>query len=197
MVSEKQMISVQQKKERVLQSAILLFSKNNYDGTTMADIAKHAGVSFGSVSSYFGNKEELYNACINQIVLELFEQMLDFNAEATNVKEELLNMIRNQIKLIANRKEQLILMSQVTDSCDRFPTAFKVLNEATVDIQKKIVQLLANGQEQGQIEEGNFELIAISYTSLLLGMRLAFADNPTDEFWENCVPIAYRLFGPK
>ena len=74
MVSEKQMISVQQKKERVLQSAILLFSKNNYDGTTMADIAKHAGVSFGSVSSYYGNKEELYNTCINHLYSYKYRQ---------------------------------------------------------------------------------------------------------------------------
>lgn len=196
-MSEKQTITIQQKKDRVLQSAILLFAKNNFDATTMADIAKHASVSFGSVSSYFGNKEELYNACINQIVIELFEQMLDFNVEATNVKEELLSMIRKQIKLIANRKEELILISQVVDSFERFPAAFKMLNDATVDIQKKIMKLLLNGQKQGHIEEGNLEIIAISYTSLLLGLRLAFADNPTDEFWENSVPIAYRLFGPK
>ncbi|NLW81134.1 MAG: TetR/AcrR family transcriptional regulator [Desulfovibrionales bacterium] len=48
------------KRDRILAAAQELFADYGYAGTTMRIIAERAGVAFGLVSHYFGNKENLF-----------------------------------------------------------------------------------------------------------------------------------------
>ncbi|SFL23336.1 transcriptional regulator, TetR family [Desulfomicrobium norvegicum] len=48
------------KRDEILAAAQSLFAEYGYAGTTMRMIAEHAGVAFGLVSHYFGNKEKLF-----------------------------------------------------------------------------------------------------------------------------------------
>lgn len=48
------------KRDEILAAAQALFAEYGYAGTTMRMIAQHAGVAFGLVSHYFGNKEKLF-----------------------------------------------------------------------------------------------------------------------------------------
>jgi AcrR family transcriptional regulator len=48
------------KRDEILASAQALFAEYGYAGTTMRMIAERAGVAFGLVSHYFGNKEKLF-----------------------------------------------------------------------------------------------------------------------------------------
>src|SRR5882672_10260277 len=60
MVSEKISEATQPKREAILQAARTLFAKKGYDETTIADIAKEAGIAVGTVYLYFRNKREVY-----------------------------------------------------------------------------------------------------------------------------------------
>lgn len=48
------------KRDEILVAAQALFAEYGYAGTTMRMIAERAGVAFGLVSHYFGNKEQLF-----------------------------------------------------------------------------------------------------------------------------------------
>jgi AcrR family transcriptional regulator len=48
------------KRDEILSAAQALFAEYGYAGTTMRMIAQRAGVAFGLVSHYFGNKEKLF-----------------------------------------------------------------------------------------------------------------------------------------
>jgi len=48
------------KRDEILSAAQTLFAEYGYAGTTMRMIAQRAGVAFGLVSHYFGNKEKLF-----------------------------------------------------------------------------------------------------------------------------------------
>jgi len=48
------------KRDEILAAAQALFAEYGYAGTTMRMIAEKAGVAFGLVSHYFGNKEKLF-----------------------------------------------------------------------------------------------------------------------------------------
>lgn len=48
------------KRDEILAAAQALFAEYGYAGTTMRMIAERAGVAFGLVSHYFGNKENLF-----------------------------------------------------------------------------------------------------------------------------------------
>ncbi|MCB0350874.1 MAG: TetR/AcrR family transcriptional regulator [Bdellovibrionales bacterium] len=53
-------------KDAISSSAIELFSKRGFDGVSIRDIANLAGVHFSSIRYHFGDKEDLYNACISK-----------------------------------------------------------------------------------------------------------------------------------
>ncbi len=48
------------RRDEILAAAQTLFAEYGYAGTTMRMIAEQAGVAFGLVSHYFGNKEKLF-----------------------------------------------------------------------------------------------------------------------------------------
>jgi TetR/AcrR family transcriptional regulator, mexJK operon transcriptional repressor len=197
MSSEYQKSVIEQKKEKVLESAIQLFSKKGYDATTISEIAKAANVSFGLVSTYYGNKEELFTVCITKPAETYLEEMLMFNTQPLSFKHEITQMINNHIKIISNRKDYLRLLVQVNSQYERFPNAFQVANIYTQKLTNKIEVLIHNGQVEDQLILENAEKIAIAYVGLLFGLRLSYADDPTSEDWNQFAEIALRLFGPK
>jgi AcrR family transcriptional regulator len=61
----------QPKREAILVASRTLFTENNYEDVTIADIAKKAGVAVGTVYLYFRNKRDVYTA----VALDLEERM--------------------------------------------------------------------------------------------------------------------------
>lgn len=53
-------------KENILNAAIELFSNRGYDGVSIREIATLADVHFASIRYHFGDKEDLYRACISK-----------------------------------------------------------------------------------------------------------------------------------
>ena len=53
---------IHDKRQAILLAAYKLFAKQNYENTTIADIAKVANVAVGTVYLYFRNKHEIYSS---------------------------------------------------------------------------------------------------------------------------------------
>ncbi|HXB44278.1 MAG TPA: TetR family transcriptional regulator [Puia sp.] len=54
------------KREHILAIAEKLFGDNGFDGTSVRDIAQHANVNLAMISYYFGSKEKLLEALLEQ-----------------------------------------------------------------------------------------------------------------------------------
>lgn len=197
MANDNKKRTIEMKKDSVLKAAIRLFAEKNYEATTMAEIAREANVSFGSVSIYFRNKEELFMACIVQPLEEFTKSLLEFDTSPNSYREEIQTFILKHFKLFSTQKEYLRLLVQVIGQYERFSEAFKVVNENNEKINNKVSQLIVNGQQANQLAKGDAEKIAIAYVSLLFGLRLSYADDPSLENWNHFAEIAMRLFGPK
>jgi AcrR family transcriptional regulator len=52
--------------ERILDSAFSVFGERGYQATTLKEIALGAGISSGSVYTYFSDKESLFKAAVNR-----------------------------------------------------------------------------------------------------------------------------------
>ena len=68
-----------ERKQKILSSGFKLFCEHGYYKTNTIEIAKHAGVSTGSVYSYFKDKREIYIAAFDSYLEEisgrLFEEL--------------------------------------------------------------------------------------------------------------------------
>lgn len=51
-----------QRREEIMAAAKAVFARNGFHATTIADIAKQAGLAYGSIYWYFDSKDELFHA---------------------------------------------------------------------------------------------------------------------------------------
>lgn len=72
---------------RLIDSAMRLFGERGFGAATTRDIAVDAGVNAPALQYYFGNKEGLYQACVEYIIERVWEQV----REAVDDAERLLD----------------------------------------------------------------------------------------------------------
>ena len=69
-------------RKRILTSAIDIFAQAGFDASSLADIARLAGVKKALVQYHFATKEQLWQACASQIWTERNQQLAGFIADA-------------------------------------------------------------------------------------------------------------------
>lgn len=65
---------------RVIEAALVMFSRHGYSGTTLAMIAQEAGYSRGPIYWHFRNKDDLYQAVLEYSQLPLEALLLEAQA---------------------------------------------------------------------------------------------------------------------
>ncbi|WP_421383972.1 TetR/AcrR family transcriptional regulator [Bacillus salacetis] len=185
------------KRQGILRAAIKIFSENGFAETTIAAIAKEAGVSFGTVFTYFETKETLYEAAILEPLEEIkpFFYEVETRFQGTPI-EAIRQMIDFHVDLFSERSEFLRLIQQVLGRPDRFPKLFEELDHFVDTFVESITPVIEKGQGQEVFYDESPALIAQSYLSILNGMRLTFIDEPTHSIWPALTIQALRLFGP-
>lgn len=58
-------------RERILESALKLFGERGLTGVSIREIGRGAGVTLATVHHHFGTKQQLYDACIDSLYVEM------------------------------------------------------------------------------------------------------------------------------
>ena len=77
MTANKESSKSEAKTKAILQGAIAEFLKGGYAATSMDRVAKAAGVSKATVYSHFGDKENLFNAVMQDLVKDKFQTVMN------------------------------------------------------------------------------------------------------------------------
>ncbi|MEK3974691.1 MULTISPECIES: TetR family transcriptional regulator [unclassified Psychrobacillus] len=194
-LSEKQILNMQTRRQIILDSATYLFATEGYEGTTIKKVAEAAKVSFGSVFTYFKDKEELFYTVVVEPLEELSNQVLAFNPDAKDLLNELENMIKTHIRLYAGINNYLGLVVQVVGQHQRFPRVFEKLDVFHDEFKAKVILLIKNGQKNNLFIQQDPSIVATLYTSLLIGIRLNTTDNESSIMWDRFIPSTIHLFG--
>ncbi|MGD6965544.1 TetR/AcrR family transcriptional regulator [Rossellomorea vietnamensis] len=185
------------KRSSILKAAVKQFSENGFAETTIAAVAKEAGVSFGTVFTYFETKQALYEAAILEPLEEIKPYFSEVNDQFKGSPlEKIKEMIQCHINLFSDRSEFLRLIQQVLGSPERFPALFEELATFVNDFVGSVIPVIEEGQREGVFYKESPSLIAESYLSILNGMRLTFTDESTHSIWNSLTIQALRLFGP-
>ncbi|PAE24942.1 MULTISPECIES: TetR/AcrR family transcriptional regulator [Bacillaceae] len=195
-LSEQQITNMKKRRETILEAATYLFAAEGYEGTTIKKIAQAANISFGSVFTYFKDKEELFYTAVAEPLHELSVKIFDFNTDAEDPMLELEKMIRGHIKLFAGINNYLALVVQVVGQHQRYPAIFAKLDAFHDEFREKVSQLVKNGQRKGVLVQQDPLTAATLYTSLLIGIRLNSTDERYSNVSESYASSAINLFGP-
>lgn len=119
-------ISDKNSKEKILSTATKLFAKKGFNGVSIREICKEAGVNICMISYYFGGKKELYSGIIDNLIerqTEYASMFLDLNKSPSEL----------------SKKEQVDLLMMLLD---KFSDFFYSKN-----ISKDLITLLLREQQ--------------------------------------------------
>ncbi len=97
-------MSKSERRDMVVKSAVKIFIKKGYHGTTIEDICKATGIAQGTIYIHFKNKLDVFRAVLNSIRDQFFSIMRPLFAEnhedVSSSGNEALNYIREKTLLI-------------------------------------------------------------------------------------------------
>lgn len=81
----------EQSKQRIIKEATRLFAHKSFEAVSIREICKNAEVNICMISYYFGGKQELYNAIINDLIekqTKYVSSFLDLNTEPKTLSKD-------------------------------------------------------------------------------------------------------------
>ncbi|MFC4618449.1 TetR/AcrR family transcriptional regulator [Camelliibacillus cellulosilyticus] len=184
------------KRNSILEAAIRLFAQNGFAGTKVSDIAKEAGVSFGTVFTYFENKETLFKAAMLEPLSRLEERFLNVPPLKSTVLDQLETMVIQHLKPEAMSRDYLQLVQQVLGQPAQHEALMEAIDAFYAKADEIIAPIICNGQKVGELEKRDVSVIFTSYLSFIVGVRLTLTEKRLKEIWQELVPQALKLFGP-
>jgi len=157
------------KRDDILNAALLLFVEQSYTGTTVPDIANKANVGTGTIYRYFESKEVLINDLYQYWVTELERTLIYKFPTKASIREQFHHLI-HQIIAFAHRNIHALLF--IDNNSGRH-----YLNEHSRKMFNRILnylcEFLENGKRQGLITPlPSNALIAIVYGALVYLYRI-------------------------
>ena len=117
------------KRRQVMDGARAVFTKLGFDGASMNDIARAAGVSKGTLYAYFESKDRLFESMIREDRAVQAERLLDFSHDGDDV-EALLKRFGHRMIDMMLRPETLPQTRMVLSACAKFPNLGRAFYEA-------------------------------------------------------------------
>ena len=157
------------KRQQILEGARRCFLAQGFDGASMNDIVKAAGVSKGTVYAYFPSKEKLFVALIYQDRRRQAEQSTVILDEGRPVGEVLYDFGLSMVKLMSS-DESIAQVRTVVAVADKFPEIGRSFYEAGPAFAvAKIGAYLSKRMAAGDLRNADPELAAFQFIDVISG----------------------------
>lgn len=146
-------------RERILREATRLFGQQGYAATSVREVVESAGVTKPTLYYYFGNKEGLFEACI-QVHLEGIRALMDqLTTEVTSVRDRLREFFELYVRGGLENPDSVWLLIRVTSIAHpedpRIQTAIAFMKELD-----RLADLIQIGIDTGEIRSDIDPLVA-------------------------------------
>jgi AcrR family transcriptional regulator len=193
------------KRRQILEGARKVFLAQGFDGASMGEIAKVAGVSKGTLYVYFDSKESLFEALTTEEKQGLAEVLFKLDPEDPDVRGVLRKLGLSYLRRMG-KPEHISSIRMVMGAAEKFPRLGQAFYEAGPC--QGIARLKAYFDRQveaGRLSIEDTEIAAQHFLDLCVsGMlrRLLFSvGEPPDEAQiqknvENALRVFFAAYGP-
>lgn len=145
-----------ERRDAILAAARKVFAEAGYDGTTMADIAREAGVAAGTVYLYYASKTDLF-AALNLQLFALINQAL----QVAEAPPDLAGATRVRIQGVfqAAREHSDLIRLVFLNPDPRSEVAHR-MKRADEERMGPLAEVLRAGMEAGVVRSGDPHLLA-------------------------------------
>jgi TetR/AcrR family fatty acid metabolism transcriptional regulator len=134
---------------RILDAAIKVFAEQGFHQSTIAQIAKEAGVADGTIYLYFKNKDDILVQFYEFKTKQVFQRFHDVVTQAGSAEEKLRNLIRAHLEAFQRDRHMAIVYQAETHQRGELGREqIKEMSKMYRDIIAEVVEL---GQQEGTI----------------------------------------------
>jgi len=161
----------EEKRNKILKSAISEFSANGFEKGNVAAIAKNAGVSKGSMYQYFNDKKDIYLYCIEkayEISLKYVENRTKEYYKMSVFDYTYLGFKNAWSFLVDEREVYILLENAAFDmNSDIGSEVLKIIYRDSVSVFNSITEMIDMNKEKGLIKtQVSTDLILIYITAI-------------------------------
>jgi AcrR family transcriptional regulator len=117
------------KRRQILDGARHVFLARGFDGASMGEIAKAAGVSKGTLYVYFDSKEKLFEVLTIEEKESLAETVFRVDPEDPDVRSVLTRLGQSYVKILG-RPAHISSIRMVIGAAEKFPRVGQIFYEA-------------------------------------------------------------------
>src|SRR4051812_8954362 len=156
------------KRKQIIDGARRVFIEMGFDAASMNDITREAGVSKGTIYVYFANKEELFEALIEEERCSIFNDLYQALEQGGEFRETL---IRYGTALATKITSDKVTRAQrtVIGICERIPElGARFYERGPKNGHARLMEFLERAIGSGEIAVDDLELAAYQLTDLCL-----------------------------
>jgi len=179
----------QKSRDKILDSALKLFTHHGYDKVTIDQLMEHAGLTRGAFYAHFSNKSDIYAEAI-LAVIKRSESLLPQNKDASD-KQWLKDLFFAYLshEHVNQQAASCPLAFLATDVANREPQARKAYTDVYKQLNALIKAKLTNGQSD---DNTSFAITAMMIGGVALGRALNEVET-VEKVLDSCRQTALRL----
>jgi len=156
------------KYQRILDAAISVFAEQGFFQSTIAQIAKEAGVADGTIYLYFKNKDDILVQFYKYKTRQIFERFREAVSKPATAEEKLRCLIRVHLQEFQkDRNMAIVYQAETHQNRTLGNELIKEMSKMYRDLISEVVEL---GQEEGTIRR-----------DLYMGLVKRFINGAVDE----------------
>ena len=159
-------MSVESVRDKIMESALDLFSEKGYDGTSIDEIALACGMKAPNIYKYFKGKKEIFDV-LNQTAAESYKSNMRMTTAILvnlHTKEELKDFSMRQLRYTifderVRKFRKLFTIEQYRNDFMRAQASDYALN----NIKNQYILIFSNMMENGTLPKCDPEMLAMEY----------------------------------
>jgi AcrR family transcriptional regulator len=159
-------------RERLLESAKVLFSQKGYYATSVEDIVESAGFSKGTFYFYFKSKEELFKSLVEEMHLNIVKRLENFLERNLPLEDALVEYAKVFLEdIYQNRHIAQIFLFQLVGTNEEFR---KLYYTKITHLREMLTKMVDRAIQRGEITYKNAENIVNLYAGFLRMLVLEY-----------------------
>jgi TetR/AcrR family fatty acid metabolism transcriptional regulator len=139
------------KYNQILEAAVRVFARQGFYQSTIAQIAKEAGVADGTIYLYFKNKDDILVQFFSYRTKQVFESFREEVDRAETSADKLRNLVRRHLAEFQRDRDGAVVYQVETHQSSRL--AENQIREMSQMYRDLISEIVEQGQQEGTIRK--------------------------------------------
>ena len=157
------------RREGILKAASVLFGRQGYHGTSVADVIAAAGISRGTFYLYFDNKDSLFLELMEQFIQRIMDVVEVVDAGGPDPTGKIYDNVRRVVDVVFDNQDLTVMV--LREDLGLNPEVDEKLKRFYGFVREMVEGALENGARLGLIRKVNEPIVA---TALIGAIKEVF-----------------------